>query len=239
MVQIKKKEIIMKKTQYFFLVLIFLLSACSSNRLIQNEDYNTEVIEFFFLEKIETDSLLIPDIKKFIPPELSVINDTIVFPESLKSYNSTLEIEIKKDGTIEDIAILADNDSSFTDLFIQEIKKWRFIPASDSSGTFYHSWIVLNSSDFFKTFCSPKLKKIVSPDYPIKDRENFVKGSVVLSVEVLKDGSVGDVIIKKYLHPDLEKSAIKALKQSRFEPARIAGIPITMRITFPVIFSLD
>ena len=81
--------------------------------------------------------------------------------------------------------------------------------------------------------------KQVSPHYPVVAKESGLEGVVVLKVEVLKNGSVGDVVVAKSLQSGqdgLDELAIKAVKQWEFVPAKNKGNPVSVWITIPIRF---
>ncbi len=83
--------------------------------------------------------------------------------------------------------------------------------------------------------------KQVPPHYPRLVKKAGIEGTVVLSVEIKKDGTVGDVEVVKSVYPGkggLDEAAIKAVKKWKFEPAKSAGEPITVWVNIPLTFSL-
>jgi len=77
------------------------------------------------------------------------------------------------------------------------------------------------------------------PDYPEKARQEGYEGLVVLSVEILEDGSTGKVEVETssgYLL--LDQSAISAVRTWKFTPATVYGSPIKSTIKLPIRFRL-
>ncbi len=84
--------------------------------------------------------------------------------------------------------------------------------------------------------------KQVPPLYPIHIQKQKIQGQVWLEVELLVDGSVGQIEVKQSLQSGpggLDESAVNAVKQWRFKPAESDGKPVPCWVTFPVTFSLD
>jgi protein TonB len=84
--------------------------------------------------------------------------------------------------------------------------------------------------------------KQVPPVYPDFARRNNIEGQVYLEVEVLIDGSVGAIEVRKSLMPGpggLDEAAINAVKQWKYQPARSNDKPVAVWITFPVDFYLN
>jgi protein TonB len=80
----------------------------------------------------------------------------------------------------------------------------------------------------------------ILPEYPEEARRGGQEGLVVLSVEVLKDGSVGRIeIITSSGYPLLDDSAIRAVKRWQFTPATVNGQPTESTIKIPIRFRLQ
>jgi protein TonB len=81
----------------------------------------------------------------------------------------------------------------------------------------------------------------VQPKYTDFARRTGIEGQVWLEVEVLKNGKVGAVEVKKSLLSGpggLDEAAIKAVKQWEYSPAKSGGKPVACWITFPITFEL-
>ncbi len=86
----------------------------------------------------------------------------------------------------------------------------------------------------------PRYNENTPPIYPSVARRRGYEGVVLISAEILVDGSVGELEIKKSSgHNILDRSALKAVKKWKFEPARRMGYPVTMRVDVPVRFVLN
>ncbi len=88
----------------------------------------------------------------------------------------------------------------------------------------------------------PNLIKSVPPVYPVFARNQRIQGEVWLEVEILADGSVGAIEVSKSILPGpggLDESAINAIKQWKYSPAKREGKPVSCWVTFPVKFTLD
>jgi len=78
------------------------------------------------------------------------------------------------------------------------------------------------------------------PLYPQEAREKGQQGEVLLRVEVLTNGRVGQIEIKKSSGYELlDRSALTAVKQYRFTPASKDGVPISSWANIPVKFQLQ
>ncbi|NIS67416.1 MAG: TonB family protein, partial [Proteobacteria bacterium] len=85
------------------------------------------------------------------------------------------------------------------------------------------------------------------PDYAVNPKPQYPKravlrgqeGTVTLLVEVLLDGSVGEVeIFESSGYVILDRSALKAVRKWRFKPGTKMGKPLTMKVKVPVVFRL-
>ena len=77
------------------------------------------------------------------------------------------------------------------------------------------------------------------PSYPWQARRMGVEGRVVLHVEILPDGNTGRIDIRQSSgHELLDQAAISAVGSWRFDPARVAGEPITAWADVPISFRL-
>lgn len=88
----------------------------------------------------------------------------------------------------------------------------------------------------------PIVIKKIAPEYPEFARKHGVQGEVLLQVEILADGSVGVIQIKKSLLAGpggLDEAAINAVKQWIFNPAKSDGKPVNSWATFPIRFNLN
>jgi TonB family protein len=85
----------------------------------------------------------------------------------------------------------------------------------------------------------PRYAKNPKPLYPQVARERGYEGEVLLRVEVLSDGGVGQIEIRKSSGYDvLDQSALTTVKQWKFIPARNGDVPVAFWINIPIKFRL-
>jgi len=84
-----------------------------------------------------------------------------------------------------------------------------------------------------------KLIHKVEPQYPDDARARGIEGTVRLGMTVDHDGLPQNIQVKKSLDPSLDKAAIEAVRQWRFEPALKDGQPVSMWVEVEVFFSPD
>lgn len=75
--------------------------------------------------------------------------------------------------------------------------------------------------------------------YPSKAKEERVEGQVFVRFEVKEDGSIGEVIVSKSVHPSLDAEAIRVIKSMpKWLPGRFRGEAVNSWYTLPISFFL-
>lgn len=87
-------------------------------------------------------------------------------------------------------------------------------------------------------FILPQPKVTVMPVYPEKCKKEKIQGTVVLLVGTDKEGRVNNVRVLEKNHPDLAKSAVKAIEQWIYEPVLRKGKPIPAIFYMTIYFRL-
>jgi TonB family protein len=86
----------------------------------------------------------------------------------------------------------------------------------------------------------PLYRENMPPAYPEIARMRGYEGIVLLAAEILADGRVGSMKIKKSSgYAVLDQSAVDSIKPWKFEPARKSGKPFTVWVELPVKFVLN
>jgi len=85
----------------------------------------------------------------------------------------------------------------------------------------------------------PKIISRIQPEYPEIARKARIEGIVILEAVIEKDGNVGEIQILKSLSPLLDQAAIRAVKQWKFEPAKINGKPVRAYFVLTIIFKIQ
>lgn len=86
---------------------------------------------------------------------------------------------------------------------------------------------------------SPRYAQNQKPVYPQEAREKGYQGKVLLRVEVLASGRVGQIALKKSSGCEaLDRSALAAVKAWRFIPARKGEVPVPVWVIIPIKFQL-
>lgn len=86
----------------------------------------------------------------------------------------------------------------------------------------------------------PRYGENSKPSYPEEARRKGMEGEVLLKVEVLANGGVGQIEVKRSSgHEILDRSALSAVKQWRFIPANKENGPIPCWVNIPIKFQLQ
>jgi TonB family protein len=86
----------------------------------------------------------------------------------------------------------------------------------------------------------PRHAENPKPVYPLEAREKGYKGEVLLRIEVLSDGRVGQIDIRKSSgYEILDQSALSAVKKWKFIPAQKGGVSIPAWVNLPIKFDLQ
>jgi TonB family protein len=84
----------------------------------------------------------------------------------------------------------------------------------------------------------PRLIREVKAVYSEEARRAGISGDVVLEIVVRRDGSVGDVTLRRGLGAGLDDRAIQAVRQWRFSPATRQGMAVDVIVEVAVEFTL-
>jgi TonB family protein len=84
----------------------------------------------------------------------------------------------------------------------------------------------------------PKALVMPAPKYTQAAMLRRISGNVELEVDVRPDGSVGAVALVKSLWPELDESAAQTAKEWKFTPGLKDGVPVTVRTTITLTFSM-
>ncbi len=79
----------------------------------------------------------------------------------------------------------------------------------------------------------------IAPEYPEFAKRAKQQGTVVLEVEVLKDGSVRNISVKRSVPGGLDEAAIAAIRKVKFQPGRSSGQPVDCLVIIPVEFKIN
>jgi TonB family protein len=104
------------------------------------------------------------------------------------------------------------------------------------------SWMAMKSPSLSESeivFAQPRYSENPKPLYPQEARKKGYEGEVLLRVEVLSNGRVGEIEVRRSSgHEVLDRSAITTLKQWKFVPAKKGETQVPVWVNIPVAFQL-
>lgn len=84
----------------------------------------------------------------------------------------------------------------------------------------------------------PRLIKKVVPVYPEKLVEEGIEGVVRLRAEMDESGKVWQLQVETGLHPLLDKAAVEAVRQWRYKPLMVNGVPRPTDVIVEILFKI-
>lgn len=81
----------------------------------------------------------------------------------------------------------------------------------------------------------PKRTKMVKPTYPADAQAQGLRGIVILDLTIDKNGKVQSVDVVRSI-PGLDEAAVEAVKQWEYEPVKVEGKPVVVRLSVPITF---
>jgi TonB family protein len=85
---------------------------------------------------------------------------------------------------------------------------------------------------------APRLIDQAQPEYTNKARKAKKEGTVTIGVTVDVKGTTQDIQVEHSLAPDLDAAAVRAIKKWRFEPGKLNGQPVPVRLQIEIEFHL-
>ncbi len=126
---------------------------------------------------------------------------------------------------------------SFTiSLFCNEADSLKSMPVKDSTRVITPHDVAYDEAPVILKYSEPELpKRCIN----IRSKEPI---TVILDVEILVDGTVGDVVVKDSVSTDskmFRDMSIEAIKKCVFSPAKKDGKPIAVWIVFPITYKFE
>ena len=89
------------------------------------------------------------------------------------------------------------------------------------------------------TVSAPRVIKEVRARYTLEAVRNKIQGTVVLEAIVTADGCTSQIrVVRSLDRGGLDEEAVAAVAQWRFEPGRLAGVPVDVLVTIMLDFTL-
>lgn len=79
----------------------------------------------------------------------------------------------------------------------------------------------------------------VAPHYPRLLRKAGIQGNATVSFTVLTDGTVTDTTVTTATHEEFGEATAAALRQWKFRPATLRGVPVPCRVSQLMSFNLS
>ena len=161
-----------------------------------------------------------------LPPEIGE-PDPITPPDPVPTIDSSfLSLEVDPDMDIEDF-----DPEPFVDdtpyVIVEDMPHWKTekILSKDERKTF-------TDTEIFKF-----LKKNVK--YPQMAKDAGIKGTVYVQYIINRQGNVDQIEVVRGVHPSLDKEAIRVVKRlPQFVPGKQRGLPVNVKFTLPIKFTL-
>lgn len=83
----------------------------------------------------------------------------------------------------------------------------------------------------------PARKKYVAPEYPAAAASEGIRGIVILEVLIAEDGKVESTRVTRSV-PGLDDAAMAAVRLWEYEPTKLAGKPVKVRLSQSITFAL-
>lgn len=84
----------------------------------------------------------------------------------------------------------------------------------------------------------PKRTKMVKPEYPAEAQAKGLRGIVILDLTIDAEGKVAAVDLVRSI-PGLDEAAVAAVKKWEYEPVKIGGRPVPVKLTVPITFLMQ
>ncbi len=86
---------------------------------------------------------------------------------------------------------------------------------------------------------SPVAVRKVDPGYPADARRDKIEGTVFLYGVIRPDGSVDSVHVVRSVHAAIDRRAVEAFQNWRFDPGRKNGTPVSLEVVVEIPFRLN
>ena len=109
--------------------------------------------------------------------------------------------------------------------------------------------LALFATDIYYAQAAKKVDKYPSPiggidgiakkiKYPAKAKKAGIQGKVLIKAVIDENGNVEFAEVEKGVNPDLDKEALRAVKETKFIPGEIKNKKVKTEITVPIKFKL-
>jgi TonB family protein len=162
-----------------------------------------------------------------------------------------LEGTIDTEGNVSKVKVLKGENESLNKAAAEAVKQWKYKPAILKGKPMPVNFTVtvkfsLNDKESgapkpaeSAEHPGPKPVKKVSPTYPEEARKEGIEGTVILEATIDAEGNVAKVKVLKGEIDSLNKAAVEAIKQWKYEPVIVEGKAMPSTFTVTMKFALD
>jgi TonB family protein len=227
-------------------ITVFLIWSLSLAMLAQN---NAPVKSADTPNKVLTrdawDGLIVP-----MPGNYPVVDYPKGLPTPLLGGTVSLSATVNEHGKVDSVVIVHPVNPELNAAAIAAVSHWRFRPATkdgmpittqvsvDVVFTGPHPYTVINGIDRLHVggVTAPRLTYDPDPEYTDAARKAKTEGTVVLGLVVSAAGLPEYINVVRSLDSGLDKAAVDAVKQWKFEPAMKGDKPVAIHINVEVNF---
>ncbi len=171
----------------------------------------------------------------------------------------TLECVVRADGTVWEGRVVKSLHPTLNMEALRALADWRFKPGTkdgkllsrfasrsrcrfslQDAETPYRGPAVDSPEVFIAVngVTTPTVVREVKPNYAFTALRDQVQGLVQMKCVVLPDGTVGDVKLTQSVHPDLDDTAVRTLRQWTFTPGTKDGVAVPVQINVDMFFTI-
>jgi len=178
-----------------------------------------------------------------------------VYPEEARKAGTeglvVLEATIDTEGNVSKVEVLKGEHESLNNAAVEAVKHWKYDPVILKGKPIPVKFTVTVKFSLKdkeegtrkpaerSDHQGPKLVKKVNPTYPEEVKKEGIEGTVILEATIDTEGNVAEVKVLKGGIESLNKAAVEAIRQWKYEPAIIGGKAMPVNITVTIKFAPD
>lgn len=86
---------------------------------------------------------------------------------------------------------------------------------------------------------APVPVRMVPPKFPPEMRREGIGGVVTVKCTIDEKGNVTEPVVEKASNDAFVQPALEALRKWKFKPAKRAGVPVALKVSIPIQFSIS
>jgi TonB family protein len=186
------------------------------------------------------------------------INKEISEKDAKENFRLDYSLYLDESGKVKKVEVISSPDKKYTTLAVKEFENWAFEPGKKNGkpvksqyrwkfnlNNYYANNIEFNKSDYLvKAEEMPEpiggIEAIQSKLlYPEIAKRAGIEGRVFVLTFINEEGNVISTEVIKGVGSGLDEAAVKAVRETKFTPAKINGKPVKVQVTVPIIFRLQ